>query len=198
MLVVVQVNMLQRMADTMKTTTQTYENSLKGITDKEGIVICEKAEASLAAYADVMGMYRLCVDNGAPIIEEIANCGNAFGVGVRNIITMLKGAASTSFAGKLWTFVADTMYEAFTADDFDGSADAMYGVKIIGEMCDLLEVLVGEEVLSPWVDRYKAGQFLLEEALYVKSAFEAYETHYNAFCLTGTQIQETHRTLAGE
>lgn len=196
LLVATQVYILQHLAETMEEAADYYEYSLNGITDAQGFILCEKAEDSLVAFADVMGMYRLCVDNGSPIIEEIAQCGNAFGVGVRNIITMLKGAAGDDFIGKLGTFVTDKLFKAFTSDDFDADPNAMYGVSLIGEMSELLSAAVDNKLVSAWLNLYKSGQFALTEVLYMDSAFEHYEKNYNAFCLKGTILQETHRILA--
>ena len=201
LLTVMHLLLLNKLAESTVYDARHYTNSLNRVVDSEGYILCEEAELSLQAYANCRAMWQLSVDNSSPIIDEIAACESAFGVGVRNIMTMLKGAAGVSDnpLAKTGVLVTQTMYAALTASD-EGDADyAGLVAKYVGDLAGIVADASGSSCLGSMVDVYKSGNFSLSQFMYVDGAMERYEASYNAFALSdGSALYANHEALAGK
>ena len=178
---------------------QHYTNSISKIVDSDGFIVCEKAEESLQTFANCVAMRQLCADNSSGIIDEIAACDSAFGVGVRNIMTMLKGAVGVDDnpLAKTGVLVTQTMYNAIAmADEGDADYSGLL-IKYIGDLAGIVADASKSSGLGVMADVYKNGNFSLSEFLYVDAAMEKYESVYNAFCLKNTApVYQAHDALA--
>lgn len=176
------------------------ETAANAIVDSNGFIICEKAEESLQAYANCLAMRQLAVDNSSGIIDEIAACETDFGVGVRNIMTMLKGAVGVNDNpyAKTGVLVTQTMYAAVTASDEGDTDYSGLIVKYVGDLAKIIADASKSSCLGTMVDLYKSGTFSLSQFLYVDGAMERYEKSYDAFCLNNsTLLYQAHDALAG-
>jgi hypothetical protein len=199
LLTAMHITILSHLAGSTPRDAQHYTNSVNSIVDRDGFIICEESEESLQVYANALAMWQLCTDNSSGIINEIEACGTDVGVGVRNIMTMLKGAVGVTGNpyAKTGVLVTSTMFSAITQSDDIGNVCCDLIIKYIGDLSKIVADASRSSCLGAFVTAYKADAFALSEFLYVDNAMEKYERTYNAFCLkSDTPLYDAHAALA--
>lgn len=192
LLVAAQLTLFKNISSSVSYDIQHYNNSLYTIINSDGYIICEKAEASLECYANALAMAKLSRDNSQPIIDEIVSCGNAFGVGVRNILTMLESSVDEAHA-KAGFLMIDML-----RDSVMGNVDGLAVAGYIEDLAEIAATPYKSSSLGLWQKIYKGDLEALKQVVYLDSALEKYDETYNAFCMHGTQLIDTHIRLAGE